>query len=452
MMKSDGKVFNRICLETGLKPNIPTLDAAILEDIKRFHLFNLPAVAFSVPNFDETIAAYLPYPIFKVAPLRRVAKESKQIFPSTAESIRLLNAYADGDKVLYTTLEDRLMKAARFFSRQKFMETVIAWAFIYFYLKNRRTHRCFTAISFLLPSKTLLSYVNRFEHLLEEDAFTSKEEAQENQTHRIWRALSVLKEPLLLNPHLASFLQTIAPHLHREEFPMLALELIPDLYDWTSELQGKIDSNMNGALEEFAKRYAIESGISLSNLPSALLNKNRGISKGRMNAYGLDVPVGISNKPFVYAFIDVVIHMASVVKHRFGLTNQKAALFVLYTLPHLPFFNLQTDFRNIKTSKLWPALINKDGQTSVAVAPGPFVSFIITSLRHNGPLDYEGWTSAGCPKKLSPFNSPKGFRRDARKSLRLLNQWCKSLLTSFLHFHHHNSYPFHANRRLSETF
>ena len=330
------------------------------------------------------------------------------------------------------------MKAARFFSRQKFMETVIAWAFIYFYLKNRRAHRCFTAISFLLTSKTLLSYVNRFEYLLEEDAFTSKEEAQENQTHRIWRALSVLKEPLLLNPHLASFLQTLAPHLHREEFPMLALELIPNLYDWTSELQGKIDSNMNGALEEFAKRYAIESGISLSNPPSALLNKNRGISKGRMNAYGLDVPVGILNKPFVYAFIDVVIRMASVVKHRFGLTNQKAALFVLYTLQHLPFFNLQTDFRNIKTSKLWPALINKDGQMSVAVAPGPFVSFIITSLRHNGPLDYEGWTSAGCPKKLAPFNSPKGFRRDARKSLRLLNECCNSFLKSYLHFRHNN--------------
>lgn len=190
---------------------------------------------------------------------------------------------------------------------------------------------------------------------------------------------------------------------------MLALELIPDLYDWTSELQGKIDSDMNGALEEFAKRYAIESGISLSNPPSALLNKNRGISKGRMNAYGLDVPVGILNKPFVYAFVDVVIRMASVVKHRFGLTNQKAALFVLYTLQHLPFFNLQTDFRNIKTSKLWPALINKDGEMSVAVAPSPFVSFIITSLRHNGPLDYEGWTSAGCPKNSLPLILPKVF-------------------------------------------
>ncbi len=80
MMKSDGKVFNRICLETGLKPDIPTLDAAILEDIKRFHLFNLPAVAFSVPDFDETIAAYLPYPIFKVAPLRRVANEFNKCF------------------------------------------------------------------------------------------------------------------------------------------------------------------------------------------------------------------------------------------------------------------------------------------------------------------------------------------------------------------------------------
>lgn len=109
-----------------MKPNIPTLDAAILEDIKRFHLFNLPAVAFSVPDFDETIAAYLPYPILSVAPLRRVAKESKQIFPSTADSIRLLDAYAEGDKVLYTELEDRLMRSARFFSRQKFMETVIA--------------------------------------------------------------------------------------------------------------------------------------------------------------------------------------------------------------------------------------------------------------------------------------------------------------------------------------
>ena len=171
-----------------------------------------------------------------------------------------------------------------------------------------------------------------------------------------------------------------------------------------------------------------------------------------MNAYGWDVPIGISNKPFVYAFIDVVIRMASVVKHRFGLTNQKAALFVLYTLQHLPFFTLQTDFRKLKTSKLWPALINKDGEMSVAVAPGPFVSFIITSLRHNGPLDYEGWASASRPKKLAPFNSPSSFRRDARKRLRLLNQWYKSLRKSFLHFHHHNNYRCHANRRLSEAF
>ncbi len=150
-------------------------------------------------------------------------------------------------------------------------------------------------------------------------------------------------------------------------------------------------------------------------------------------------------------FMETVICWAFIY---FYLKNRRAhrCLISLYTLQHLPFFNLQTDFRNIKTSKLWPALVNKDGQMSVAVAPGPFVSFIITSLRHKGPLDYEGWASAGCPKKLAPFNSPKGFRRDARKSLRLLNQWCKSLLKSFLHFHHHNNSPFHANRRLSEAF
>ena len=136
MKKSAHDVFNRNCLQTGLKPDIPTLDAAILEGIKRFHLFNLPATAFSVPDFDETLAAYLPYPIFKVASLGRTPKESKKVFPSTADSIRLLHAYADSEQALYIELEDRLMKAARIGSRQKFMETVIAWAYIYFFLRT----------------------------------------------------------------------------------------------------------------------------------------------------------------------------------------------------------------------------------------------------------------------------------------------------------------------------
>ena len=48
------------------------------------------------------------------------------------------------------------------------METVIAWAFIFFYLKIRRDHRYFTALSFLLSSHTLLSYVNRFEFILQD--------------------------------------------------------------------------------------------------------------------------------------------------------------------------------------------------------------------------------------------------------------------------------------------
>ncbi|WP_279174929.1 hypothetical protein [Parasutterella excrementihominis] len=438
MKKSAHDVFNRNCLQTGLKPDIPTLDAAILEGIKRFHLFNLPATAFSVPDFDETLAAYLPYPIFKVASLGRTPKESKKVFPSTADSIRLLHAYAGSEQALYIELEDRLMKAARIGSRQKFMETVIAWAYIYFFLKNRRAHRCFTALSFLLPSKTLLSYVNRFEYLLEEDEFMSREEALENQTQRIWRSLSVLKDPLILNPHLEPILQTLAPHVHQEEFPMLALELIPELYDWTSKHQERIDSNMSGALEEFSKRYAIESGIRLSNPPSTVLNKNRGVSKGRTSGYGLNIPVGISHKAFLYAFIDVVTRMASVVKHRFGLTNQKAALFVLYTLQHLPFFNLQTNFQKIKTSKLWPVLSIKDGQTFVTVAPGPFIFFTVASLRHHGPFDYQGWTAAGCPKNLTPFNSPKGFQREARKSLRQLDDCCKSFLKSYLHYRHNN--------------
>lgn len=437
MKKSVCQIFNKNCLETGLKPDIPTINAATLEYVKRFPLFNVPAIAFSDSDFDETIAAYLPYPIVKVVPLGRTPVESNKVFPSITDCIRLLNAYAQGDQNHYTKMEDRFMKPSKIVSHQQFMETVIAWSFIFFYLKIRRAHRYFTALSFLLSSHTLMSYVNRFEFVLQERD-VSPEEAEEMQSRRIWRTLSVLKNPILLNLHLNQFLQELAPHVHKEEFPMVALELIPELYDSAGEPTGKIDSYMNGALDDFAKQYAAESGVSLSNPSSAVLNKNRGVSKGRSSGYGLDIPAGISNKPFVYAFIDVVIKMASVVKRRFGLTNKKTALFVLYTLQHLPFFNLQTDFRNIKTSKLWPVLRHKDGQTSVTAAPGPLVHFSTASLVGHGPFDYQSWTANGCPKNLAPFNTPKGFQKDARKSLRQLNQCCDSFLKSFLHYHHNN--------------
>ncbi len=437
MKKLVCQIFNKNCLETGLKPDIPTINAAALEYIKRFPLFNVPAVAFSYSDFDETIAAYLPYPIVKVVPLGRTPVESKKVFPSIADCIRLLKAYAQGDQKLYNELEDRFMKPSKIASRRQFMETVIAWAFIFFYLKIRRDHRYFTALSFLLSSHTLLSYVNRFEFILQ-DKDVTPEEAEEMQSRRIWRTLSVLKDPILLNPHLNQFLCELAPHVHKEEFPMLALELIPELYDSAGKPKEKIDSYMNGALDDFAKQYAAESGISLSKPSSAVLNKNRGISKGRASGYGMDIPVGISNKDFIYAFIDVVSLMSFVVKRRFGLKNKLSSLFVLYTLQHLPFFNLQTDFRNIKTSKLWPVLMHKDGQTSVTAAPGPLVHFSTASLVGHGPFDYQGWASKGCPKNLAPFNTPKGFQKDARKSLRQLNQCCNSFLKSFLHYHHNN--------------
>lgn len=234
-----------------------------------------------------------------------------------------------------------------------------------------------------------MSHVNRFEFVLQEKDI-SPEEAEVMQPRRIWRTLSVLKNPILLNPHLNQFLQELAPHVHKDEFPMVTLELIPELYDSVIQTQEKIDSKMSGAIDDFAKQYAAESGVSLSYPSSALLNKNRGVSKGKCNGYGLDIPVGTSNKPFIYAFIDVVIKMASVAKSRFRLTNKKTALFVLYTLQHLPFFNLQTDFRNIKTSRLWPVLSHKDGQTSVIAAARPLVHSSTASLDLRGPFDYQG--------------------------------------------------------------
>lgn len=85
------------------------------------------------------------------------------------------------------------MKPSKIASRRQFMETVIAWAFIFLYLKIRRDHSYFTALSFLLSSHTLLSYGNRFELILQEkDSFP--EEAEQMQSRRsIWRTLSVLK-------------------------------------------------------------------------------------------------------------------------------------------------------------------------------------------------------------------------------------------------------------------
>lgn len=166
---------------------------------------------------------------------------------------------------------------------------------------------------------------------------------------------------------------------------------------------------MSGAIDDFAKRYAAQSDISLSNLSSAVLNKNRGVSKGRSNRYGSDIPVGISNTDFIYAFVDVVSLMPSVVKHR-SMTNKLSALFVLYTLQHQPFFNLQTDFFNIKTSKLCPALSHKNGQTSVIPAAGPLVHFSTASLDTADVLIIKVGHRR-VVQRTSPLNNPKGFRK-----------------------------------------
>lgn len=75
MKKSVFQIFNKNCLKTGLEPDIPTINAATLEYLKRLPLFNVPAIAFSDSDFDETIASYLPYPIVKVVPLGRTPVE-----------------------------------------------------------------------------------------------------------------------------------------------------------------------------------------------------------------------------------------------------------------------------------------------------------------------------------------------------------------------------------------
>ena len=63
MKKSVCQIFNKNCLETGLKPDIPTINAAALEYVKRFPLFNVPAVAFSDSDFgvkDRKISPLVP--------------------------------------------------------------------------------------------------------------------------------------------------------------------------------------------------------------------------------------------------------------------------------------------------------------------------------------------------------------------------------------------------------
>ena len=62
MKKSVCQIFNKNCLETGLKPNIPTINAATLEYVKRFPLFNVPAVAFSDSDLMRPSPHIFPIP------------------------------------------------------------------------------------------------------------------------------------------------------------------------------------------------------------------------------------------------------------------------------------------------------------------------------------------------------------------------------------------------------
>ena len=164
---------------------------------------------------------------------------------------------------------------------------------------------------------------------------------------------------------------------------MVAFELIPELYDSAGKPKEKIDSYMNGALDDFAKQYAAESGVSLSNPSSAVLNRNRGISKGRASGYGMDIPVGISNKDFIYAFVDVVSWTSFVVKRRFGLKNKLSALSSFIRCSICPSLIFKLTFATLKPPNFGRFDAQRRSNISLRCS-GPLVHFSTASLVGHG--------------------------------------------------------------------
>ena len=62
MKKSVCQIFNKNCLETGLKPDIPTINAAALEYVKRFPLFNVLPLLFRTTILMRPLPPTFPIP------------------------------------------------------------------------------------------------------------------------------------------------------------------------------------------------------------------------------------------------------------------------------------------------------------------------------------------------------------------------------------------------------
>lgn len=422
--------IHKDCLKNGIKPGIFQINAVAVEYERRFN-FVLSGLKIDDSNFNQIISAFLPYPVIRLGKFPRVlALASKREIPKLDELIALVRAYETHDTEKYHTIEAFLMKKTGIKTTQDLMKAILIWLLLFSVIKNLMEGRCFTALSYELSGGEWNSIDKRFIRDSFKEPHCHTRQEYEVLSTRIWQTAARACMPFNLNPGFPQYLTTLIPHLGKEEFAGAAALAFLELDKTQRDENFKIDILLAGQLKNFCKDYALGKGV-LGKL-NRTGNKPGKTAKRYLFdcAYGKAMPSGIAYKDALYFFAEGAVLEALHIQKTFKLSENVCAIFCLFCFQHLPLFNLHTDLKYTKQSKLWPKFTPEGEEASFTVTSLSFIHFIKQALRNQGPINYKAWAKAGFPKDLSSFNSLDVFKAEVLGHEQTLAMCSKAFLVN----------------------
>lgn len=405
--------IHKDCLQNGFKSGIYEINSLVVEYVRRYD-FRLSGLQNLPSGFNELCSAFLPYPVLRLGKFpRKLVIPSRRDVPSVEELLTLVKAYERHDVESYLKLEAALSKKTGIKNAQNLMKAVMIWLLIYSVIKNLNDGRCFTALSYEFSGGNWRSITQRY---LKDNPLNSHHRLNHSElqtiSENVWRTAARPVMPFIMNPGFVPYLTSLLPFVGKESFAGAAALAFLELDKTQRDANFKIDIDLAGRLKSFCDGYAKGKGV-LGRINRTGSHPGK-TSKRYLSecAYGKVMPASIPHKSALYFFVDGAVLEALHIQETFKLSENVCAIFCLFCFQHLPLFNLHTDFRYTKQTKLWPKFSRAGKEASFTVASLSFVHFIKQALRHHGPINYEAWAKAGFPKDLSSFNSLDSFKNE----------------------------------------
>lgn len=428
--------LSRDCLRAGPAPFIPHTNAVVILFCERFENLSEASSSLQAAGFTpELLSLFTPFSLAVIPKFpRQPSQEPKRVCPSLQLLSDLLKSYESGEPCRYRARELSLMNRCGFQTPKDCMSAVLSWALLYYSCEALRTQRFFALLGFDHRPAVLRSIRERIiKRAKSRDETFPSEASKETISRLCWLEATSSGFRAEISPLTLHYLRSVAAGTGSENFFERLLNenicLTEDLFRTRPyTCAGQSIAFLKDFCTEFAKEYKIPEDV----LKLAPNQRFKSRKKGCLRCmYGQPLPSHIPGIKTIYVFMSASIFTSQVVIKKYALKENEAALFVIFVLMHLPYFDAQASERIPKQSRLWPKLSRENG-AAVLFHPASFVMFLKAAIRHEGPGDYLDWAIDHFPEDLSPYTMDQLIGKLAGSPLGPLAKCAQSFIRKHL--------------------